>query len=132
MSGISASLDAHHDHLEALLGEAVIAARSGNWAVYRARFSALRVALLQHIAYEDEELFPELGRALDANAGLEALRGEHASLRRHFETLGAAAPEHDPEGCLAELEQLALLIREHHANELRVCYPQLQSAAAKS
>jgi hypothetical protein len=31
--------------------------------------------------------------------------------------LGAAAPEQDPEGCLAVLESLAALLGEHHAAE---------------
>jgi len=43
--------------------------------------------------YEEEELLPDL--------------------RRHLEALGAAAPEHDPEGCLAELDDLARLLRAH-------------------
>ena len=39
-------------------------------------------------------------------------------MRRHLETLGAAAPEQDPAGCLAELDDLSALLRAHHAAEM--------------
>jgi hypothetical protein len=130
MPDISASLAGHHRHLEELLGEAVIAARSANWAVYKTRFAAFRSGLMEHIAYEEREFFPQLaGRDAAAAAAVEALRAEHARLRRHFETLSAAAPEHDPEGCLAEIEELAGLMREHCTAEMALD-PQYDARAA--
>ena len=66
-----------------LLEEALRAARHGDWLAYRSRFAALREALQSS---EDEEL------------------------RVRLDILNAAAPEHDPEGCMAELELLAPLV----------------------
>jgi uncharacterized protein (DUF2249 family) len=43
----------------------------------------------------------------------------HEDLRQQFETLGAAAPQYDPEGCVAALESLAGLLRTRYAAELR-------------
>lgn len=108
------SLSSHHHDLERQLGEAVIAARSGNWPAYRLRLGDLRAALLEHMTYEEEEVFPHLA----ARPAVTALREQHDRLRRHLETLGAAAPEHDPDGCLAEIERLAALMHEHHAAEV--------------
>jgi hypothetical protein len=54
----------------------------------------------------------------DAAAAVKALREDHAQLRRHLETLGAAAAEQDPTGCIAELGELAALLRSHHAAEM--------------
>lgn len=116
MPGHAESHSAHHVQLEHLLGQAVIAARSADWPAYRLRFSALRDALLEHMRYEEEELFPALPAAPQPAA--EAVREQHARLRQHLETLGAAAAEHDPEGCLAEIEELSSLMGAHHAAEL--------------
>ena len=68
------------------------------------------------MAFEEEALFP--GLEARAAAAVRDLREEHAKAMRHLETLGAAAPEHDPEGCLAELDQLAELLRTHHEAEM--------------
>lgn len=82
-----------HD-AEALIDATLRAARAGDWTVYRARFAALR----------------------DGCAGLIE---QHEDLRQHFETLGAAAPQYDPEGCATEFEALAKLLRTRHTDALR-------------
>jgi len=66
-----------------LLEQALNAARHRDWVAYRSRFAELRDALR---AGADEEL------------------------RARLDILNAAAPEHDPEGCVAELESLAPLV----------------------
>ena len=63
-----------------LLDETLRAARAGEWSAYRVRFRTLRGALAEQGADED--------------------------LRARLDILNAAAPEHDPQGCLRELEQL--------------------------
>lgn len=123
MAGISESLDTHHARLEAQLARVLDAAQAADWRAYRASFASLHAAVLDHIAFEEGELFPELSRALGSDAEMLALCEQHGRLRRDFDTLCAAAPEHDPEGCMSALEQLGALIREHHEQELRVCYP---------
>ena len=97
MNAIHDSLGAHHKAMEALVEETVRAARAGDWARYRRRFAELRLTLVEHMAYEEEELFPALSRSLGSELPLAPLREQHEQLRQHFETLGAAAPEHDPE-----------------------------------
>jgi hypothetical protein len=130
MNRIGESLSTHHDQLDRLLALTAAAAHAGEWGGYRARLRALREALLEHMSYEEEELFPALGRG-----GLEAgeiaqLMEQHAKLRILLDTLHAAAPQHDPEGCMAELEQLTALQSEHHARELAACYPESDRMAA--
>ena len=82
-----------HD-AEALIDAALRAARARDWAVYRLRFAELR-------------------------AGCAGLIESHEDLRQEFETLGAAAPQYDPEGCVAAFESLAGLLRTRYAAELR-------------
>lgn len=124
MSAISEFLSAHHAHLDRLLTEVVAAAQRSEWPAYRAGMAALDAALLEHISYEDEELFPEFERLGIGVGDLATLRDDHAHFRRQMEALGAAAPEHDPEGCIAELELLAAFQRAHHEREMSACYAQ--------
>ena len=129
MSAISQSLSSHHTHPDRLLAEAIAAAQRSDWPAYRARINTLTVALGEHISYEDEELFPEFER-LGVDAGdLAALRDEHAYFRMQIEALGAAAPEHDPEGCIGELELLSTFQRAHHKREMAACYAQADRIA---
>jgi hypothetical protein len=116
MNELSASLDAQHAQLARTLESVVAAGRAGRWPEYRRFFGALREGLVQHMAFEEEALFPLLED--HAAAAVRSLRDDHAQLRRHLETLGAAAPERDPAGCLAELDDLSHLMRLHHDAEM--------------
>lgn len=82
------------DEAGALIDAALRAARAGDWAAYRLRFAELR-------------------------ASCESLIEAHEDLRQQFETLGAAAPQYDPEGCVAAFESLAGLLRSRYAGELK-------------
>ncbi|MGE5640381.1 MAG: DUF2249 domain-containing protein, partial [Clostridia bacterium] len=86
------------------------------WPDYRTGFDVLRNALLVHMAFEEEAVFPLLEAG--ARAAVRERREEHARIEAEVEILKAAAPEHDPEGCIAELEQLAALLAAHHAAEM--------------
>lgn len=69
-----------------LLEQTMRAARAAQWPAYRLRFSALRRALAEPLESGDEDL------------------------RARLEMLSAAAPEHDPQGYLGELEQFFSLL----------------------
>jgi hypothetical protein len=122
MTATSRGLSAQHQDLEALLDDAVREARRADWLAYRTRLRALSAAFNEHMTYEDEELFPALERRGIAAGELQGLRDEHAHFRMQLETLGAAAPEHDPEGCIGELELLIAFQRAHHEREVALCY----------
>ena len=84
------SLSMQHAQLERELDAVVAAGRARCWPLYRRYLAALREGLLQHVLFEEEALFPVLEK--EAAAAVNALREEHAQLRRHLDTLGAAAP----------------------------------------
>lgn len=71
-----------------LLDDTMRAARAAQWSAYRQLFGALREALATGALLRDEDL------------------------RTRVDMLNAAAPEHDPQGYLRELEDLYLLLRE--------------------
>jgi hypothetical protein len=110
------SLDAQHRELEAYAQTVIAAGRAGRWGEYRMSFGALRDGLARHMAYEEEALFPVLAEI--ASATVAKLREDHDALRRRLEMVGAAAPEQDPEGCLAEIEGLVEAMQSHHADEM--------------
>lgn len=116
MAEFHVSLSTQHAQIERALDAVVAAGRGGSWSLYRRYLGALREGLLQHLLFEEEALFPSLEK--NAAASVKELREDHAQLRRHLETLGAAAPEQDPAGCIAELGELAALLRAHHAAEM--------------
>lgn len=80
--------------IEQQLKAAVECARRGDWPGYAAAFSSAREALLGNAACAGDEL-----------------------VRRQLDILSAAAPQHDPEGCVAELQALSRALRERHADE---------------
>jgi hypothetical protein len=74
--------------MEETLDAMLAAGRAGRWDEYRRHLSALRDGLREPLAQE-----------------------ANAQLRQRLEMLGAAAPERDPEGIRAALEELATLLR---------------------
>jgi hypothetical protein len=116
MDESSGSLSEQHARIDRELGAVVAAGRAGRWPEYRRHLALLREGLGRHMAFEEEALYPALEPR--AAAAVRTLREDHAQIRRHLETLGAAAPERDPAGCLAELDELAGLLGAHHDAEL--------------
>jgi hypothetical protein len=110
------SLHAQHEQIDRMIVEVVDAGRRHRWPEYRRLFGALREGITQHMAFEEEVVFPSLEPRAPAPIG--ALREQHPQLRRQHEMLGAAAPELDPDGCVAELHELAALLIRHHAAEV--------------
>jgi len=88
--------------LEQQLSEVIACARRGDWGGYRACLDALREALA-------EDPRPEA----------------HVLVQRHLDTLSAASPRHDPEGCTAELEALAAALRGRGLKRARARPPAL-------
>ena len=79
-----------------LVSETLSAARARQWPAHRVHFAALREALDAQLAPGEEDL------------------------RIRLDTLNAATPGQDPEGYLAELEQLVLLLGERGMPEIDV------------
>lgn len=69
--------------IRSVLTSTIACASGGDWPGYRAQFSLLREAIEHSSAAQD------------------------AMVQRHLDILGAAAPEHDVVGCIAELQALS-------------------------
>ena len=132
MTSISEALSEHHRLCDALFESASEAADAGDWPAVRKRLAALSDALAHHFAFEEEALFP----AFEAMTGLSegptaVMRMEHAHMRNLLQGLAAASPEHDPEGCRAELDNLFVMLQQHNAKEEGVLYPACEQLPAE-
>jgi hemerythrin-like domain-containing protein len=124
MTSISEALTEHHRHCDLLFEAASDAADAGDWTQLRARLAALADALVRHFAFEEEALFPAFEEATGLVEGPTAvMRLEHDHMRNILQGLAAAAPEHDPDGCRAELDNLFVMLQQHNAKEEGVLYP---------
>jgi uncharacterized protein (DUF2249 family) len=112
MTGVVETLRERHGELSALAASVSRAVGANDWRGYRDAVANLRERVLSLIAYEDEDLLPALSGSEHCEP-LATLRAEHAALRELVDELAAASPAHDPEGCRAELERLAGLLRAH-------------------
>jgi hemerythrin superfamily protein len=132
MPSISATLTEHHRLCDALFESASEAADAGDWSALRARLAALTDALARHFAFEEDALFPAFEAATGLSEGPTAvMRLEHAHMRNLLDGLAAAAPEHDPEGCRAELDNLFVMLQQHNAKEEGVIYPACEQLPAE-
>jgi len=132
MTSITEALTEHHRLCDELFESASEAADAEDWSALRARLAALSDALARHFAFEEEALFP----AFEAMTGLAegptaVMRMEHAHMRNLLHGLAAAAPEHDPDGCRAELDNLFVTLQQHNAKEEGVLYPACEQLPAE-
>ena len=133
MTSISEALTEHHRHCDALFEAASEAADAADWAALRAQLATLSDALARHFAYEEEALFPAFEAATGLHEGPTAvMRLEHDHMRNILQELAAAAPEHDPDGCRAELDNLFVMLQQHNAKEEGVLYPACDQLPADS
>ncbi len=119
MTGVVETLRARHRELSAIAASVSRAMTASDWHGYRDAVASLRERVLSLIAYEDEDLLPALS-ATEHCEPLAPLRAEHAALRALVDELVAASPAHDPEGCRAELDRLATLLRAHDRSSASV------------
>ncbi len=124
MTRLAAALTEHHRLCDELFESASEAAEAGDWPALRTRLAALSDALARHFAFEEETLFPAFEAATGMHEGPSAvMRLEHAHMRNLLQGLAAASPEHDPDGCRAELDNLFVMLQQHNAKEEGMLYP---------
>lgn len=81
-------------------------------------FAALTSRLLDHMALEEETMFPILDSFLDGDSGPAApLRREHGEIRDLLGETGAAIAAGDRAGALGALGRLAVRLGEHSDRE---------------
>jgi iron-sulfur cluster repair protein YtfE (RIC family) len=116
------------DELWAAVEQAVDS--GGDSAVAYGKFEG---SLLQHLAMEEEVLFPALEQASGTQGGpTMIMRAEHRQMRGLLEQMRAAAESGDFETVVDQGDTLLMLIQQHNMKEESVLYPLAQRLLASS
>jgi iron-sulfur cluster repair protein YtfE (RIC family) len=128
MTTITDFMSAGHRECDELFARAEDAA--GDWAKTGVELAGFRRALEQHLAMEEQVLFP----AFEDQTGMRdagptaTMRAEHAQMRALAAQLADAVGECDQKRYLGVAETLLMLIQQHNAKEESMMYPMLDSA----
>ncbi|MBZ0267704.1 hemerythrin domain-containing protein [bacterium] len=113
----------HHevDHHWARVEEA---AESGDADAVRAAFDTFDGAQRQHIAMEEDVLFPAFENATGMTQGPTAvMRDEHTQMRGLLDQMRAALVSGDTQEMIDQGDTLLMLIQQHNQKEEAVLYP---------
>jgi iron-sulfur cluster repair protein YtfE (RIC family) len=104
---------------------------AGDWKQAASGIAAFREALLEHIAMEEEVLFP----AFEAETGMSeggpsaTMRDEHVQIRALLDELADAAARRDERHYLVSADTLLALMQQHNMKEESMMYPMIDQAA---
>lgn len=103
---------------------------AGDWPRAEGALRVFRDALLEHIAMEEEVLFPafedESGTAQGGPA--ETMRAEHSQMRALLEQMADAARARDERRYLGAADTLLMLMQQHNMKEESMMYPMIEAA----
>ncbi|MGE0402367.1 MAG: hemerythrin domain-containing protein [Kofleriaceae bacterium] len=107
-----------HEDLSADLDELIRTFELGDWALARTAYNAVESRLKNHLAAEEELLFPELARVSPHEVA--ELLDEHRALRKRLEEVGIGVDVHQAN--LGAIRELAQDVRRHAAREDALLY----------
>ena len=107
-------------------------AAAGEWGRVATDFAAFRGGLEQHLAMEDDVLFPAFEDATGMSEGgpSQTMRAEHVQMRALLEQLGDAIASRDEDAYLGLADTLLVLMQQHNLKEEGMMYPMLDAALA--
>ncbi|HET8585123.1 MAG TPA: hemerythrin domain-containing protein [Casimicrobiaceae bacterium] len=103
---------------------------AGDWKKAAVEFARFRNALDEHIAMEEEVLFP----AFEAETGMAdggpsaTMRAEHVQMRALLDDMADAATLRDERRYLGVADTLLVLMQQHNMKEESMMYPMIESA----
>lgn len=132
MTTISEYMLRGHEGCDELFARAENAA--GSWPEAAKALAAFRNALLEHIAMEEDVLFP----AFEAESGMgeggpsAAMRAEHGQMRALLDQMRGAAERRDEKAYLGLADTLLVLMQQHNMKEESMMYPMLEASVGGS
>ena len=117
-----------HDHrrLEEALDASGACVRAGQWDAAMAAFTVFRRGIEQHMAIEEQELFPVVEGGAET-ALTATLRKGHRDLRVFFDELNDALGAHDGEEFERIARTMTALLARHDEKEEAELYPAAQA-----
>jgi iron-sulfur cluster repair protein YtfE (RIC family) len=131
MKTISDFMTAAHRDCDELFARAEEAA--GDWAKTALELGGFRRALEQHLAMEEDVLFPAFEQQTGMSDGgpTEAMRAEHTHMRALLDQLADAVADRDEKRYLGVADTLLVLMQQHNMKEESMMYPMIDSAVAE-
>ncbi len=123
MNLISEFLQNDHRDLDARFAVAGQQVQAGDWA--NAKISVVRFAraLGEHIAMEQEIVFPALARHVDVSGPCQVMKIEHDEMHGLLETLYAACRDHEKQAFNDAAKSLNERLQAHNSKEENILYP---------
>lgn len=123
-TSISSYMTSRHKHCDELFIAAETAVYKKRWDAARAMLEQFCNALEQHLAMEEEVLFP----AFEAETGMTGgptsmMRAEHRQVRSLLRRLEDALAQRDVSAYLGHSETLNIMLQQHDLKEESVLYP---------
>lgn len=124
MPSIQQQMTKHHRECDEILADAEAPLAAKDWQGYSAKWQAFVDELFQHLAMEEEVLFPAFEQATGITQGpTMVMRSEHEQMRAYVGQMNQAIEVKDQERAMGLVESLMLLIQQHNMKEEQMLYP---------
>ena len=130
MASIGEFMIRGHKECDLAFARAEESGGGGDWPSAAAGFKAFLEAMTQHLAMEEDVLFPafEETTGMSGAGPTEVMRMEHARMRALFDEMKSAVGARDANQFLGLCESLLVLMQQHNVKEEGMLYPMMDQA----
>lgn len=126
MSSIPEYMTAKHRECDDVFSEAETAVAEGNWALALTKWQNFASELTEHLAQEEEVLFPQFEQATGMTSGpTQVMRMEHQQMRALVQDLDNALAAKAKDEYLGLSETLMVMMQQHNMKEEMMLYPMM-------
>ncbi|PKI13915.1 hemerythrin domain-containing protein [Colwellia sp. 12G3] len=126
MSSIPEYMTAKHRECDEFFSEAEAAVVDKNWPLALAKWQVFARELTEHLAQEEEILFPQFEQATGMTAGpTQVMRMEHQQMRALVQSLDNALAANEKDEYLGLSETLMVMMQQHNMKEEMMLYPMM-------
>ena len=126
MSSIPEYMTSKHRECDEFFTEAEAAVAKKNWPLALTKWQSFASELTEHLAQEEEVLFPQFEQATGMTAGpTQVMRMEHQQMRALVQSLDNALAAHEKDEYLGLSETLMVMMQQHNMKEEMMLYPMM-------
>ncbi len=126
MSSIPEYMTEKHRECDEVFSEAESAVAEQNWPLALEKWQAFASELTEHLAQEEEVLFPKFEQATGMTAGpTQVMRMEHQQMRALVQDLDNALAAKEKDEYLGLSETLMVMMQQHNMKEEMMLYPMM-------
>ncbi|MEY8199270.1 MAG: hemerythrin domain-containing protein [Colwellia sp.] len=126
MNSIPEYMTAKHRECDEFFSEAESAVADKNWSLALVQWQLFSRELTEHLAQEEDTLFPQFEQATGMTAGpTQVMRMEHQQMRALVQSLDTALAGKDKDEYLGLSETLMVMMQQHNMKEEMMLYPMM-------